>query len=97
MTSPWLMIAPLALGTFAIRLTGALLGPRIPTHGAWARAMQALPGSLIVALIAVNLMAGGGREWAAAAVAALAAIVTRSLSMAMASGIFVIWTLRHFV
>ena len=41
MTNPWVMILPLALGTFAIRLAGALLGRRIPTHGACGRARHA--------------------------------------------------------
>ena len=72
MTNPWAMILPLALGTFAIRLAGALLGQRIPTHGAWARAMRALPGCLIVSLVAIGLVSGGFREWAAGLAAGLA-------------------------
>ena len=97
MTNPWAMILPLALGTFAIRLAGALLGRRIPTHGAWARAMRALPGCLIVSLVAIGLVSGGFREWAAGLAAALAALATRSLPVAMAAGIASVWCLRHFL
>ncbi len=94
MTSPWLGLAPLALITFAIRLSGAFLGGRIPTHGAWARAMRALPGCLIVALVAVGLASGGVREGIAGLVAAGVALATRSLPLTMAAGIGAIWALR---
>ena len=96
MTSPWALILPLAAGTFTIRLSGALLGARIPTHGRWARAMQALPGCLIVSLVAVSLISGGPREWIAGLVAALAALATRSLPFTMVFGIAAFWLLRHY-
>lgn len=97
MTSPWVALAPLAALTFAIRLSGALLGRRIPTHGAWARAMRALPGCLIVALVAVDLASGGIREGIAALVAAGVALASRSLPLTMAAGIGAIWALRTFL
>ena len=95
--SPWTLIVPLALATFAIRFAGARFGARIPTRGPWARAMRALPGSLIVALVAVSLASGGVREWAAGGVAAVVALVTRSLPLTMIVGIAAIWALRHWV
>ncbi|HET6183458.1 MAG TPA: AzlD domain-containing protein [Acetobacteraceae bacterium] len=89
------MIAGLAAGTLAIRLSGVLVGQRLPRSGAWARALHALPGCLVVSLVAVSLMAGGPREWAAGAVAAAVAILTRNLPATMAAGIAAIWVLRH--
>jgi uncharacterized membrane protein len=90
------VILALALGTFAIRLSGILIGRRIPGNGAWARALRALPGCLIVSLVAVSLFSGGPREWGAGAVAAAVAIATNNLPVTMASGIAAIWLLRHF-
>ena len=95
MTETWTVILALAAGTFAIRLAGVLIGQRIPSHGAWARGLRALPGCLIVSLVAVSLLSGGPREWAAGLIAAIVAIVTRNLPLTMAAGITAIWLERH--
>ena len=95
-SNPWFPLGALALITFSLRLAGAMLGRRIPTRGAWARATRALPGSLIVALVAVGLVSGGVREWLAGLASALVALASRSLPLTMAAGIAAIWALRHF-
>lgn len=95
MADTWLLILALALPTFVIRLSGVLLGQRIPATGGWARALNALPGCLIVSLVAVSLLSGGPSEWGAGLVAAGVAIVTRNLPVTMASGIAAIWLLRQ--
>lgn len=97
MSNPWTLILPLALGTFSIRFAGARLGRRIPSHGPWARAVRALPGCLIVSMVAVSLTSGDFREWIAGLAAAFAALITRSLPLAMAAGIAAIWLLRHYL
>jgi uncharacterized membrane protein len=96
MTGPWLLIIGLSVGTFAIRLSGILLGQRLPQSGGWASALNALPGCLLVSLVAVALLSGGPKEWAAAAIALAVAIVTKSLPLTMAVGIAAIWALRTF-
>ena len=93
----WLVILGLAAATFSIRMAGAMLGARLPQSGAWARALQALPGCLIVALVSVSLLSGGTNEWIAGAIAAAVAILSRSLLATMAAGIAAIWFLRHFI
>ncbi len=95
MDERWMLIGGLALGTFAIRFGGARLGQAIPAHGPAARALNALPGCLIVALVATSMLSGGWREWTAGAVALAAAAFTRNVPAAMACGIAAIWTLRH--
>ncbi len=95
MSDPWIVIAGLAVATFAIRLSGVFLGQSLPQDGRWARALTALPGCLIVALVSVSLLSGGPREWLAGAVAALTAITTRNLPATMAAGILAIWVLRQ--
>ena len=96
MAEPLLVIAGLAAATFAIRLSGILLGQRIPAEGVWAVALNALPGCLLVSLVTVALLSGGLREWTAAAIAAAVAILTRNLPLTMAAGIAAIWLLRTF-
>jgi uncharacterized membrane protein len=97
MSDAWLLIVALAIATFAIRLSGILLGQRLPQSGLWARALNALPGCLLISLVSVALMSGGPKEWAAAAVSVAVAIVSRSLPLTMVAGIASIWALRTFV
>ena len=93
----WPLIAGLAAGTLAIRLGGYLLGARLPSTGAWARAFAALPGCLISALLAVILVQGNPAEWLAAAVALAVALLTRSLPLTMVTGIAAVWLARRYM
>ena len=97
MDDTWLVILGLAAATFSIRMAGVMLGARLPQTGAWARALLALPGCLIVALVSVSLLSGGTNEWIAGAIAAAVAILSRSLLATMAAGIAAIWFLRCFI
>ena len=96
MTEHWAVILALTAGTFAIRLLGVVIGQRIPDDGAWARGLRALPGCLIVSLVAVSVLSGGPREWGAGMIAAVVAAATKSLLITMASGVAAVWLLRHF-
>ncbi|GAB4268858.1 MAG: hypothetical protein Kow0013_19990 [Pararhodobacter sp.] len=90
----WGLIAGLAAGTFAIRLGGYLLGARIPADGPWGRAMQALPGCLIAALLAVILAQAGPADWVAGALCLGVALITRNLPLTMLAGVGAVWLLR---
>ncbi|PLX33905.1 MAG: AzlD domain-containing protein [Hyphomicrobiales bacterium] len=95
MSEIWLIIAGLAAATFTIRVGGVLIGRRLPSEGVWARALNALPGSLIIALVSVSLLSGGPREWLAALVAMITAMLTRNLPLTMLAGIAAIFLLRQ--
>ena len=95
MTEAWFVILALTVGTFALRLSGVLIGRQLPNDGRWARGLRALPGCLIVSLVAVSLLSGGPREWGAGAVAFAVAGATKNLPITMACGIAAIWLLRH--
>lgn len=97
MSEPWTIILALAVGTFAVRLSGIALGRRLPARGSWARALNALPGCLIVSLVAVGLLSGGPAEWLAALAAAAVAIITHNLPLTMAAGISTVWLLRQLM
>ncbi len=94
MTDNWLVIVGLAIATFAIRMSGVVLGERLPTTGPWARGLQALPGCLIVSLVTVLLLSGGPAEWIAGAIALGVAIVTKNLPVTMVAGIGAVYLLR---
>ncbi|WP_232295764.1 AzlD family protein [Pseudorhodobacter aquimaris] len=92
-----IVIAGLAAANLVIRLGGYYLGAALPQSGAWARGLQALPGTLITALVTLQLLNGGPAEWGAGAVALLVAIVTRSLPVTMITGILTIYILRRML
>ncbi|OUR77570.1 branched-chain amino acid transporter [Alphaproteobacteria bacterium 46_93_T64] len=94
MTEQWWLILGLAIGTYSIRLGGYFLGAQLPSSGAWSRALTALPGSLIAALLAVILIQGGTADWLAASIALAVAMLTRSLPLTMIAGIVAVWFLR---
>ena len=91
------VIAGLALGTFAIRFGGYLLGSAIPSRGPWAHALGALPGCLIAALLAVILVQVGPAEWGAATLALAVALGSRSLPLTMLAGVGAVWLLRNLI
>jgi uncharacterized membrane protein len=96
MTETWILILGLATATFAIRLSGYLLGQRLPEHGPWARGLQALPGCLILSLVTYLMMQGGPQEWVAGAIALTVALTSRNLPLTMAAGIAAIYLMRAY-
>lgn len=95
MNDPIFVTLVLAAATFTIRLGGVYLGQSLPTGGAWARGLNALPGCLIVALVSVSVLTGEPQEWLAALIAVAVAMLTRSLPLTMAAGILAIFVLRQ--
>lgn len=93
-TEIWLTILGLAAASYAIRLGGYLLALRLPQEGGWARGMEALPGCLIIALVALMMINGGAIEWAAGATVFLVAAKTRNLPISMLVGMVTVATLR---
>jgi uncharacterized membrane protein len=87
----------LAAATFSIRFLGVVLGRHVPATGPWARGLNALPGCLIVSLVAVLLARGGPEEWIGAAIALGVAFATRNLPVTMVVGIVVVWGLRTYI
>lgn len=97
MSDPVLITVLLAAATFSIRFLGVVLGRHVPASGPWARGLNALPGCLIVSLVAVLLARGGPDEWIGAAIALVVAFATRNLPATMVVGIVVVWGLRTYV
>ncbi len=97
MSDPLLITALLAVVTFSTRFLGVVLGQHLPESGPWTRALNALPGCLIVSLVTMMLVGGGPDEWIGAAVALGVALATRSLPLTMIVGIAVVWVFRSYL
>jgi len=96
MSETWWIIIILAIATFSIRLSGILLGQQLPKSGPWARALNALPGCLIISLVSTLVFSGGQNELIAGIISVIVALTTRSLPLTMVAGILSIYSLRLF-
>lgn len=83
----WLVIAAMALVTYAMRAGGYFLMAYVPMTGRVRAFLQALPGAVVVALV-VPVAANGGVAAAAAVLAALAMMAWwRNDLVAVVSGV----------
>jgi len=101
MTSPdntlavTLAIAGAALVTYAFRFGGLLLSERLPNTGNFKNFMDALPGTILVALVAPGIAATGVWGCTAALVTALLAWRTGNIFVAMLSGMLIVAGARY--
>jgi uncharacterized membrane protein len=93
-TEIWVTIIGLGGASFAIRLSGFLLASQIPRDGVWARALQALPGCLMVSLVSLMMLNGTTLEWISAMMVLALAAMTRKPTVAMFAGMMIIAALR---
>ena len=96
MDSIWYLIFALALGTFMIKVSGYLLAQTLPRDGFVVRSLNALPGTLVTALVTVILLQGSQLEWIAALLAIATAIIFRNLPLTMIVGVVAVFLLRFF-
>ena len=90
----WMTIIGLGGASFVIRLSGYLLASQIPQDGMWARALQALPGCLIVSLVSLMMLNGTMFEWISAVIVLALAAIARRPTFAMFAGMVIIAALR---
>ena len=93
-TEIWITIIGLGGASFTIRLSGYLLASQIPQGGIWARALQALPGCLIVSLVSLMMLNGTMLEWISAVMVLALAAIIRKPTFAMFAGMMIIAALR---
>jgi len=90
----WTILLAAAV-TYGLRLGGLLLADRLPRQGRLKRFMDALPGTILLALVAPAVLAEG--LWGIIAIAATVGCVakTRNLFVAMLAGVAIIALQRH--
>ena len=85
-----LAIAGAAMVTYALRLGGLLLAGRLPGNGGFRRFMDALPGTILISLVAPNIASAGILGGVAALATALCAWKTRNVLVAMVVGMVIV-------
>ena len=92
-----LVIALMALATYATRAGGLWLANRFDLSERAGEWLDAIPGAILVSLVAPTVLTGGLAEVLAAVAVVVVAFRTGSLPLAMATGVGAIVVLRALV
>ena len=92
--SAFLTIAGMGLATYATRAGGFWLMGRIPISSRVERWLAAIPGAILIAIVAPLIVASGPAGWLAVAGTALVAARTNNLLLAIAVGVTMASALR---
>lgn len=91
-----LAIVVVSIITYSFRLGGLLLAERLPRTGPLRSFLDALPGTILVALV-VPSAANSGWQGLIGVSACLAIYYkTKNLLLTMISGVFTVYLIRHF-
>lgn len=92
--APWVAIALASVVTYALRSGGLLLSEKLPRTGRVRIFLDALPGTLLVALVAPPLVGAGPVGMVAGAVVVALAVKTGNTFVAMGVGTALVAVLR---
>ena len=90
------VILGMAAVTYAIRAGGFLIAERLPSTGFMALWMRNIPGAVLAALIAPDVLKGGPAAWLATAAATLVYLATRNVFATIVGGVLAMFLLRRF-
>jgi len=91
----YLLIAAAALATYALRLGGLLLGDRLPTTGRFRTFMDALPGTILLSLVAPGVISSGVAGCVAAMLTGVCAYKTGNVFVSMLLGMATVAAARY--
>ena len=91
----YMVIAAAALATYALRLGGLLLADRLPVTGRFRKFMDALPGTILLSLVAPGVMSSGIVGCAAAVITGVCAYKTGNVFLSMLLGMATVAIARH--
>jgi uncharacterized membrane protein len=83
------------MATYLLRFGGLALSDRLPTRGAVARFLRALPGALLIALVVPEVISAGPVGWAASVIVLLLMARTHNLLIAAGAGVIVVALVRN--
>jgi branched chain amino acid efflux pump len=89
-------IAISALVTYGLRAGGLLMAGWLPRTGRFKHFMEALPGTILLSLVAPGIVSAGPWGGVAALCTAFCAWKTRNLFVAMAVGVVIVAVSRQF-
>ena len=94
----WLTIAGMAAVTYMTRISGFYLSDRIRKLPAVVeRLLKFLPGTIIVSIIAPQIIGGGKAALAASVMCVLAAVYIKNLVVVMITGVAAISVFRNWI
>ncbi|THB64721.1 MAG: AzlD domain-containing protein [Desulfovibrio sp.] len=91
-----LVILLASVATYCLRAGGLLLAGRLPSGGRVGRALNALPGTILISLAAPAFFAEGVVGFAGGAVTLGLAFLTKNVFIAMVAGVAVVALGRQF-
>ena len=91
----YLLIAAAALATYALRLGGLLLGDRLPATGRFRTFMDALPGTILLSLVAPGVISSGIAGCVAAMLTGVCAYKTGNVFVSMLLGMATVAAARY--
>src|SRR3990167_8357976 len=91
------VIFGMAVVTYLTRISGFYLISRVKVSGRLEAFLNAIPGAVLVSIVAPVVLASGPAESVASLATGLTAWKSRSLPLAMIVGIVVVWLLRWFI
>lgn len=96
-TETTVVIFGMAIVTYLTRVSGFYLVSRINVSGRLEAFLKAIPGTVLVSIVAPVVLTSGPAESAASLATVLTAWKSRSLPLAMVVGVVVVWALRKFM
>nr|WP_284710687.1 AzlD domain-containing protein [Desulfovibrio aminophilus] len=90
-------VAGMALVTYLTRAAGLFLVNRLRLAGRSEAFMRAIPGAVLVSILAPSILAGGLPEWAAAGAVVAVSARFANLPLSLAVGVGAVWLLRAIV
>lgn len=90
-------IIGIAVATFVTKAGGYWLIQRVDVSPRLEAGLSALPGAILISLIAPRLMGGGVAEWASAGVVFVIAVRTGNILLAILGGVGTVLAVRAFM
>ncbi len=85
-----------AVLTYSLRIGGLLLADILPKSGKFKRFMEALPGTILLSLVAPGIVAVGVWGWIAVGCVAICTYKTKNLFFSMIIGVAIVAVHRQF-
>jgi uncharacterized membrane protein len=92
----FLTIGLAAVVTYSLRFGGLMLAEKLPRSGRWKRFMDALPGALLLSLIAPAIVSAGVWGGVGALATAVCAYKTGNTLLSMLLGVAIVALHRQF-
>ena len=94
--SVFLTIGLAAMVTYLLRFGGLMLAGRLPRSARWKRFMDALPGTILLSLIAPAIVSAGVWGGIGTLATAVCAYKTKNVLLAMLLGVAIVALSRQF-